>query len=102
MVYLEGRVEECSYVVYLSEVYHFTCTIAYDFKSQVPRFISLHNLYGLMIKQVVREPTKKNRKPVLLEWVIYTKHQLAERSPQLYYNWVVVLMNDIFVQWSYK
>lgn len=59
MVYLEGRVEECSYVVYLSEVYHFTCTIAYDFKSQVPRFISLHNLYGLMIKQVVREPTKK-------------------------------------------
>lgn len=59
MVYLEGRVEECSYVVYLSEVYHFTCTIAYDFKSQVPRFIWLHNLYGLMIKQVVREPTKK-------------------------------------------
>lgn len=55
-----------------------------------------------MIKQVVREPTKKTRKPILLEWVIYTKHQLAEISLQLYYNWVVVLMNDLFVQWSYK
>lgn len=54
-----------------------------------------------MIKQVVREPTK-SRKPILLEWGIYTKHQLAETLLQLYYNWVVVLMNDIFVQWSYK
>lgn len=76
-------------------------TGACDFKSQVPWLISLHNLYGLMIKQVVREPTK-NRKPILLQWGIYTKHQVAERSPQLYYNGVVVLMNDIFVQWSYK
>lgn len=48
-------------MVYLSEVYLFTSTIAYDFKSQVPRFISLRNLYGLMIKQVVREPTKKKK-----------------------------------------
>lgn len=93
-----GGVQLCAY---LSEVYHFTGTVAYDFKSQVPRFVSLHNLYGLMIKQVAREPTK-NRKPILLEWGIYTKHQLAERSLQLYYNWVVVLMNDMFVQWSYK
>lgn len=86
--------------VYRSEVYHFTIPIAYDFKSQVPRLISIHNLYGL-IKQVVREPTK-NRKPIFLERDIYTKHQPAERLLQLYYNWVVVLMNDIFVQWSYK
>jgi len=53
------REEECSYVVYLGEVYRFTSTIAYDCKSQAPGFISVHNLYGLMIKQVVREPTKK-------------------------------------------
>lgn len=78
-----------------------TLLTLYDFKSQVPRFVSRHNLYGLMIKQVVREPTK-NRKPILLEWGIYTKHQLAERSPQLCYNWVVVLMNDIYLSSGLK